>query len=276
MARVPVEQSALTDPRYAVLAKLAGWANRHEALGRMCLVWNACQEGETYHLSAPALDALLECKEAGELLRQSQLAQRIGAGRYYIKGTKGRIEWLAKKRAAARENGKQGGRPPKPITNQHRFPPETPLSLSLSPAPVEEENPLTPLAGGTAPSGRAVRVKTCSPEARTEADAYSRVSGWPSTERVARHAHKLLAQGLGPRLEQARKAAEYAWTTNQTDRQYRTRPHNWFGREQRWKEWEGKPVEPVSTRPAPFVNRMLTPEEKAQALAELRARGISV
>jgi len=169
MARVSVDQSALTDSRYEVLARLAGWANRHEALGRMVLVWNECQERGAYILKGATLDALLGCSEAGELLIGSALAKRIGAGRFYVKGTKGRIEWLAKKREAARENGKAGGRPPKPKTNQDRLPAVTPPAPAPAPAPAhqKEESEAPEIVGNGEASTDAAAGRPSPPSRRT-------------------------------------------------------------------------------------------------------------
>ena len=49
MARISVEQAALTDARFAVMAGILG-VSRHDALGRMVIVWNQCQESGSHVL----------------------------------------------------------------------------------------------------------------------------------------------------------------------------------------------------------------------------------
>jgi len=88
-------------------------------LGVMLVVWNTCQERETYELSDVALDAIgLQCGYPGtgfcKAVEQADLARRVRRGVYYIVGTKGRIEWLARARQfgeKGREHGIKGGRP---------------------------------------------------------------------------------------------------------------------------------------------------------------------
>ena len=75
MARVNVEQKALSDPRYAVLGNLLG-TSRHDALGRMIFVWNECQERERQTLSETVVAAIFERDDAADLLVLSELAVR--------------------------------------------------------------------------------------------------------------------------------------------------------------------------------------------------------
>src|SRR3990172_4708665 len=125
MARVNVEQKALSDPRFYILARLLGSEEADLALGRMLHVWNECIERETYVLSKAILCAIFGETEAPEWLVLSELAEAVGSDEYRIKGTRGRIEYLAIKRATARKNGALGGRPigsrRKPKSNQHRL-----------------------------------------------------------------------------------------------------------------------------------------------------------
>jgi len=132
MARVGVEQTALSDARFSTLGRLLG-TNRHEALGRMVLVWNECQERETYLLSGMILDGIFERDNAGELLAKAELVRPQGDS-YYICGTKGRIEWLSERR----KDGRKGGRPKTiGLTTgiDGKLPADNPPTLTPAPTP---------------------------------------------------------------------------------------------------------------------------------------------
>lgn len=126
MARVNVEQKALTDARFAHLGRLVHRQtcacsltnlDAHRlGLGHMSAVWNECQERETKTLSANDLDVILGVTNASNFLIEVELGTAVKGGRIRIKGTKGRIEWLGKSRkhgAKGAEHGIKGGRPRK-------------------------------------------------------------------------------------------------------------------------------------------------------------------
>ncbi len=115
MARVNVEPIALSDSRFDLLAQLAGLADRDHALGKMVRVWNECQERESYVLPGQMLDAIFGKHLIGDVLTQSGLAKRTRGRLFYICGTRGRIEWLIKRREEGRKGGSLGGRPSKPL-----------------------------------------------------------------------------------------------------------------------------------------------------------------
>jgi hypothetical protein len=137
VARINVEQKALSDPRYSVLGTLLG-TSRHEALGLMIVVWNECQERESYYLSGAILNGIFSRENAGHVLSKSELARDTETKGYYICGSKGRIEWLRKRRKEGRLGGKLGGRPKKPlgvrvgVDGKQR--PETPPAPAPAPA----------------------------------------------------------------------------------------------------------------------------------------------
>lgn len=110
MARVNVEQKALTDPRFDLLGRFLE-STRHDALGRMIFVWNECQERSSYTLPACIVSAIMGNLDGCEWLVQADLGQWVDDNTVRIKGTEGRIEWLGIKRATAQTNGKKGGRP---------------------------------------------------------------------------------------------------------------------------------------------------------------------
>ena len=139
MATVNLDRGVFNDPRYKILGRLLG-ITKWDAIARMAMVWDFCQETGAYVLSIEKLNALHD--DVNEKLttptrkqnRKLNIAERAatsfaeavitaGLGRkrrsgVYVRGTKGRIEWLEKKRLAARKNGKLGGRPRKPKENR--------------------------------------------------------------------------------------------------------------------------------------------------------------
>jgi hypothetical protein len=152
VARVNVEQKALSDPRFDLLARLMKSDERDLALGRMVRVWNECIERGTYALPTWVIQTLFDDTEAPDWLVSCDLAERVGSDVVRIKGTEGRVEYLEAKRATARRNGKLGGRPKsnQSITNvgSSGFPKKSSPAPAPAPAPAPN-TPLTPLSGGT-------------------------------------------------------------------------------------------------------------------------------
>ncbi len=154
MARVNVEQKALTDPRFDLLGRFLE-STRHDALGRMVLVWNECQERNSYTLPERLVGAVMGDREGARWLVEADLAEWVDDDRVRIKGTEGRVEWLAAKRQTARANGQKGGRPSnqsktneEPTSVSHGFPSETPPAPAPAPAPEAKSLPLGTSRGG--------------------------------------------------------------------------------------------------------------------------------
>ena len=144
MASIRLEDEARKDPRFGILGKRMG-TSKFDARARMEELWAYCTEKQTYFLSAEIIDELAEFPNFSHLICEPEvsLAEACSEG-IRIKGTKGRIEWIAK----LRKNGKKGGRPrktkTKPEANQNETriePPSNPLTLTpvLVPAPVKEK-----------------------------------------------------------------------------------------------------------------------------------------
>jgi hypothetical protein len=152
MARVNIDQKAFTDARFLRLARLMGGADRDLALGRMVRVWNECIERETYDLPTWVIVEIFNDENAPVWVVEAGLAEVSNSENVRVRGTEGRIEWLAKKRATARKNGTYGGRPAEPMKNQHRLQDKTPPAPVIAPviAPVSN-TPLPPVAGGERP-----------------------------------------------------------------------------------------------------------------------------
>lgn len=162
MARINVDQQALTDARFARLAQLRGWADGDHALGKMLRVWSECihrgPELEAWvidhHLGAGAAGDLLVCRLA-ELVRVAGAVAGDPAGALAggtllrIKGTAGRTDYINRLASAAKLGGKaraasasrEGGRftsqPHQPMAGDDTSALALALALSpaLSPAP---------------------------------------------------------------------------------------------------------------------------------------------
>ena len=109
MARINVEAGALHDVRFRKLALRLQLADGDHARGKMEHVWFECLNRETYSL--PIEDVALALGRAdpdavADALVDCDLAERIQPGWLRIRGTAGRIEWLAGKRLAAVAGGK--------------------------------------------------------------------------------------------------------------------------------------------------------------------------
>lgn len=139
MARVSVDQVALTDRRFQTMARILG-TNRWEALGRMIAVWNECTERNTLHLTPEVIgDIHPDIPDLADVLIRSELAVE-DSGSIRIRGAVGRTEWLEQKRNAApaggraraataqrgtngqflRGRGKSAEKPPIPAENTHQ------------------------------------------------------------------------------------------------------------------------------------------------------------
>jgi hypothetical protein len=107
VARLNVEQKALTDPRFRIVGGAIGALTHGEdriqqAVGLyLCMqVWDYCQEHCVYVVPAVVLRAI----HAGlpEALRTAGLATKVRGG-WRIHGTEGRIEWLQRHRNSNKE-----------------------------------------------------------------------------------------------------------------------------------------------------------------------------
>lgn len=118
VARVSVEQKALTDSRFEAFAEELGMEQSifsHAAgIGMMVKIWNECQERETKTLSPDDLRRLTRVSTAAEAILKADLGSPSKGGRIRIHGTSGRIEWLAN----ARKKGRTGGRPKEPYGSE--------------------------------------------------------------------------------------------------------------------------------------------------------------
>lgn len=140
-ASVRFEDEAFSDGRYDHLASLLG-ANRYEAMGRCAYLWRQCTQEQVYVLPESFVRVYVD----PDKLCEARLGERVDGG-IRIKGTDGRIEWLAEKRATSAAGGRaraakamrEGGRftstPPASPGETHQHSTRTPPALTSAPAP---------------------------------------------------------------------------------------------------------------------------------------------
>lgn len=112
---VRVESVALGDPRFDALGEIAGYS-KFEALGRMVILWSACTRLGLYVIRESMIAGYLG-QRGVEAILGSDLGERVEGG-IRVRGTEGRIEWLAelkkhqiqggRKRAATAERDSRG------------------------------------------------------------------------------------------------------------------------------------------------------------------------
>ena len=160
MARINVEQKALTDSRYRRLGRqmLEAMPTKEveHALGLYLaiLVWNHCQETERYVLPDDEIDGYEPY--LAEAMQYAKLAVKYKGGQSRVCGTRGRIEWLKQRRKEGRAGGKKGGRPRKSTETHRGLPENTPLTPAPAPAPApteEKEKTLIPSPAAAADAG---------------------------------------------------------------------------------------------------------------------------
>ena len=160
-ASVRIDADAFTDYRFDVLAQLLGLPDADCARGKMLTIWRYCTQTQRHVIPVAYAVHVLGIPGPSALIN-SKLGVKHPQG-IRVKGTKGRIEWLAKLRAAGHlgaKHGKKGGRPKKTptgvITNRIEKPlgglHQKPLPAP-APAPVQDQDQTPPIVppnvGGT-------------------------------------------------------------------------------------------------------------------------------
>ncbi len=155
MARVNVEQKALTDPRFCRLGMDLGASPEHaHAVGlfTMVRVWNECIERGRYVLDGWVIQAIVGKTDGADLVASCDLSVPLAGNRFRVRGTKGRVEYLEEKRKLARINGQKGGRPRKPTSVSEitdvGVPGKTPPAPAPAPAPEPKTQSLGARRGG--------------------------------------------------------------------------------------------------------------------------------
>lgn len=99
-ASVTLVGEAFADARYELLGAFGGFS-KYEALGRMAWLWRYCTQHSTYIV--PAEVVAIYFAEPNWVVRAG-LAEETNKG-FRIRGTRGRIEWLAQRRKSAKKGG---------------------------------------------------------------------------------------------------------------------------------------------------------------------------
>ena len=105
MPSVRIEDDAFGDLRFDILATEAGLADADHARGKMIRLWRQCTAENVHTLPEAVVVSVLGSRGVSALI-VARLGEKNSHG-VRIKGTKGRIEWLAN----LRKNGAKGGRP---------------------------------------------------------------------------------------------------------------------------------------------------------------------
>lgn len=141
---VRIEGEAFSDVRYDVLATACGLADADHARGKMAKLWRQCTAQKAYALPIAVVVSVLGPNAVSGLV-ESSLGEVVEAG-IRIRGTRGRIEWLAKLRKNATKGGKAKAAKRQPIGNPEgcqepakTLPPPCPPSPSPSLIQREEE-----------------------------------------------------------------------------------------------------------------------------------------
>jgi len=111
MARISVEQHALSDPRFFILGSLMGAdpAFAHDVgLARAVRLWNECIERETKVLQGTIAQAIAQHKDGAAWFVEADLAEWADEAEtvFRVKGSDGRVEYLGKLREAKVRAGK--------------------------------------------------------------------------------------------------------------------------------------------------------------------------
>lgn len=107
-AAVRIDEAAFGDSRIRRLARLLEM-DEFGALGRLVHVWRACTDRETDVLAADAMNAIVDHDGFSTALVQADLGEKVESG-VRIKGCRGRIEWLTRRREAAKSGGESRAR----------------------------------------------------------------------------------------------------------------------------------------------------------------------
>lgn len=139
-APVRIDAPAWGDLRFATLARLCGFADAEHALIKVAKIWSWQTEhytpdAPTYEVDPELVDSALGEGGAGHMVR-ARLAEEGPGGLLRIKGTKGRIEWLFKKRASSAAGGEATKR-----KHSNQTGPDGPLSAPVSAGPEVRPTP---------------------------------------------------------------------------------------------------------------------------------------
>lgn len=194
-APVRIDASAWGDLRFATLARLCGFADADHALIKCAKIWSwqtehYTDESPTYVVEPDIVESALGPGGADHLVR-ARLAE-AGPDGLRIRGSKGRIEWLWKTRAASKRGGEATRRKHADKEGPSGQPAARPMAR---PEPGPKGGPLTP---------------DLSPD-RSDQNTHTRArERHPDTGRIARLAWDLGAKLCGE-LKHAKVAGIPPW-----------------------------------------------------------------
>lgn len=155
-APVRVEDRVWSDPRVELLGALLGVPQEFAievAVSRLVKLWGFCTDRGAHVLPERLVTTILRSEAGADALIDADLGERTDGG-IYVRGTRGRIEWLEKKRAAARKGAESrwgnGGRDSETgatgnaTSDAGGMPPGEDPACPLAPAPVREHPPKSP------------------------------------------------------------------------------------------------------------------------------------
>lgn len=129
MPPVRIDAKVWNDWRFKALAKSMSrelpWA-----IGAMAMVWRHCTENQTYSVSRSALETIVENPGFVDSMITCGLGEVLENGEIRVRGTGGRIEWLAVLRERARKGG-EATRARFAGRTAHRTPSRMPSPLTL-------------------------------------------------------------------------------------------------------------------------------------------------
>jgi len=196
---VRIEDEAFSDRRYDVLARILGLPDADCARGKMAAVWRQCTQQQTHILSAEMVREILG-DNGPEALVKSTLGETVEGG-IRIRGTKGRIEWLAKLRKSARKGGAARASqkashmaeqvPAKWVATSCDSLQPTPSAPAPAPAPVKKKEKSPPLQGDVDLAGMlAARIIQSTPNSAlaklTKSELDKRMVAWAEPVRLMR------------------------------------------------------------------------------------------
>jgi hypothetical protein len=151
MARVNVDQKALTDPRFYRLGiDLGAEPEVAHAVGlyTMILVWSECIQRVVYVLDGWVLQSITKKTNGHEILLSADLVVKLANDRFRVRGARERCLYMKEAQERARVNGQKGGRPRKPTLVSTETKVES-SSLTLTPTLSTSESEVVSKASTT-------------------------------------------------------------------------------------------------------------------------------
>lgn len=137
-ASVRIEASAFDDPRFTILARSCGIADRDLALMKCVRVWSYATDKETHTLRRDIIDIVAGVENFADSMINADLAEEKSSG-VYLKGGKDNLLWLATKRKNSRKGGEARRAKTKPIglppaSKNEAEPKPKPSPITIAPA----------------------------------------------------------------------------------------------------------------------------------------------